>query len=80
MKAPTTSVEVLAGVDTREDAGLVDCPLCEVAVTADELRAHVKRDSEEIRQYVLSVIRTNHPKWVESDGSCEKCWEYYENL
>ena len=64
----------------REDVALADCPLCGAAVATDELRAHIQTDSEEIRSYVLSVIRTNHPKWVESDGSCAKCWEYYENL
>ena len=79
MTVPTTSVDALAGADAREDV-VADCPLCGEAVAADELQAHVQADSEEIRSYVLSVIRTNHPEWVESNGSCAKCWEYYRDL
>ncbi len=80
MTVPTTGVDAPAGIDAREDVALEDCPLCGRAVAADELQAHVQTDSEEIRAYVLSVIRTSHPEWVESDGSCAKCWEYYRNL
>ena len=84
MTVPTTSVDAPAGTDARQgaraDVAAADCPLCGEAVLADELRAHVQTDRDEIRRYVLSVIRTSNPEWVESDGSCAKCWEYYRNL
>ncbi len=80
MTVPTTSVDAPAGADAREDVALADCPLCGRGLAADELQAQVQTDSEEIRGYVLGVIRTSHPEWVESDDSCAKCWEYYRNL
>ena len=80
MTVPTTSVEAPAGADASEDVALAECPLCGEALAADELQAHVQADNEEIRGYVLSLIRTSHPERVESDGSCAKCWEHYCNL
>ncbi len=80
MTMPTSSVDARAGVASREDVSLVSCPLCGEPVAREELQAHVRADSEEIREYVLSVIRTSHPEWIGSDGSCAKCWESYRNL
>ncbi len=31
-------------------------------------------------QYMLEVIKNEHPEWVEKDGSCKRCEEYYYNL
>lgn len=31
-------------------------------------------------QLVLDMIRRDHPDWVEADGSCRRCVEYYEGL
>ncbi len=31
-------------------------------------------------QYVLDLIKKDHPDWVSSDGACPKCIKYYENL
>ena len=28
-------------------------------------------------QYMLEVIKSEHPDWVEKDGSCKRCEEYY---
>ena len=80
MMPPIGSVDARAGVASRGDVALVSCPLCGEPVAREELQAHVRADSEEIREYVLSVIRTNHPEWIGSDGSCGKCWESYRNL
>lgn len=30
--------------------------------------------------YVLDVIKSEHPEWVEQDGTCEKCIQYYSAL
>lgn len=30
--------------------------------------------------YLLDLIETEHPEWVESDGACIKCIEYYYTL
>ena len=31
-------------------------------------------------QYLLEIIKSEHPEWVEDDGSCSRCEEYYNHL
>jgi len=31
-------------------------------------------------QWILKIIILEHPEWVEEDGACPKCTEYYESL
>ena len=32
------------------------------------------------KKFMLDTIRSEHPEWVEEDGTCKKCMEYYESL
>ncbi len=34
----------------------------------------------EIEQSVIRMIKNANPDWVEKDGGCAKCIEYYEGL
>ena len=47
------------------------CPLCNKE--ADDLY-HIAE------QTVLDMIKRDHPEWIESDGACKKCIEYYSSL
>ena len=47
------------------------CPLCNEET--DEFHYDAER-------YVLEVIKKDHPEWVESDGACEPCMDYYKSL
>ena len=29
------------------------------------------------KQHIIEEIQTDHPDWVEEDGVCRKCAEYY---
>ena len=43
----------------------------------------VRKEIEQIdtaEQYVLSVIREEHPEWIDRDGSCSRCEQYYKYL
>ena len=31
-------------------------------------------------QYMLEIIKNEHPDWVEQDGSCTRCEEYHYHL
>ena len=31
-------------------------------------------------QYVLSIIREEHPEWIDNDDSCWRCEQYYKSL
>ncbi|MDD5195096.1 MAG: hypothetical protein PHQ96_05440 [Candidatus Omnitrophica bacterium] len=30
--------------------------------------------------YIIERIKLDHPGWVQKDGACSKCVEYYKNL
>ena len=57
-----------------------ECPLCGTSVAEKELKVHHQAESEEIRDYVIGLIRKGNPGWVANDGTCLKCWEHYQNL
>ena len=31
-------------------------------------------------EYLINQIKKEHPEWVEQDGACRKCIEYYHAL
>jgi len=31
-------------------------------------------------EYLINQIKKEHPEWVEQDGACHKCIEYYQAL
>lgn len=47
------------------------CPLCNKPVDSIE---HITE------QWLLDVIRKEHPEWIEKNGLCTKCIAYYRNL
>ena len=53
------------------------CPLCQKPFPVAELHTHIVTAPIDIRQYAREEIRTRHPDWVERDGACETCWNYY---
>lgn len=36
--------------------------------------------NEAVKKFLLDTIRHEHPDWVEENGECTKCNEYYESL
>ena len=30
-------------------------------------------------EHIMDVITKKHPNWVEADGICKKCYEYYKS-
>lgn len=49
------------------------CPLCGRKVRRD-LALFLNHTNE----HVIDAIKKEHPEWVESDGTCQPCAEYYE--
>jgi ribosomal protein L33 len=35
---------------------------------------------QESHNYIIESIKRQHPEWVEKDGACPKCLEYYKNI
>ncbi|VAX36245.1 hypothetical protein MNBD_UNCLBAC01-1427 [hydrothermal vent metagenome] len=34
---------------------------------------------EHTEKHIIDEIKASHPEWVENDGLCKKCMEYYQN-
>lgn len=50
------------------------CAVCGDAVHGG-LDAFVKHTDE----HIIELVKERHPEWVEEDGMCQKCYEYYRN-
>ncbi|MBI4042133.1 MAG: hypothetical protein HY391_01525 [Deltaproteobacteria bacterium] len=46
------------------------CPICQKEVRFVELHAKAERQ-------ILEIIRRDHPEWIEKNGLCPPCLEYY---
>jgi hypothetical protein len=47
------------------------CPLCNTET--DNLNNILERET-------LNMIKRDNPDWIETDGSCQKCTDYYNSL
>jgi hypothetical protein len=42
---------------------------------------HAVADDQRFREgRLIARIKQNHPEWVEEDGACPRCMEYYREL
>ena len=48
-----------------------ECKLC--GKQCDDL-------NHEIEHLVMQMIKNENPQWVESDGACKRCIQYYSDL
>lgn len=51
------------------------CPLCNKV-----MEEPIVDVCTEAYRYVIERIKDDHPDWVEEDGACPKCWEFYKKL
>ena len=51
------------------------CPRCGRTVTGPLLLIHAKAE-----EYLLELIKRDHPEWGEPDGTCPRCAAYYRTL
>lgn len=49
------------------------CPTCGKTIPHDlpTIIAHTEQD-------IVEAIKKNHPDWIEQDGVCKKCCQYYK--
>jgi hypothetical protein len=50
------------------------CSACQQHVEGDLI--HFKEHTE---KHIVDLIKHDHPEWVESDGLCRKCYDYYRS-
>lgn len=51
------------------------CPLCERKIEEKELVYH-----HDIEEMLIDVIKNNHPQWIDNQGACPRCVEYYRTI
>ena len=51
------------------------CKICEREIDEFASIAHIKAE-----EYLLGLIRRDHPEWKESDKTCHNCLDYYRKL
>ena len=51
------------------------CQICNRAVDESTALTHIKAE-----EYLLGLIKKDHPEWKEDKGTCHKCVEYYREL
>ena len=61
-------------------ANKTTCSLCQHDIAISKLRAHRERETREIVERTINMIKSRHPEWAENDPTCQKCWDYYQSL
>jgi len=51
------------------------CKICDRDIDDFAGIAHIKAE-----EYVLSLIKRDHPEWKGTDKACRQCLEYYRKL
>lgn len=51
------------------------CSICRRPIDEESALTHVKAE-----EYLLELIRKDHPQWKEEEGACLRCVEYYREL
>lgn len=67
---------VLSTMNGQRGASTADrCPRCGKTIQAPMLLAHAKAE-----EYLIELIKRDHPEWVQPDGTCSRCSNYYRVL
>ena len=51
------------------------CPICDREVDDAIIPFH-----KNVEKQMLDLIKSQNPRWIESDGSCPKSIEFYKSL
>ncbi|MFA5200573.1 MAG: hypothetical protein WC442_06730 [Candidatus Omnitrophota bacterium] len=51
------------------------CQICGRDIDDYASLAHIKAE-----EYLLELIKKDHPEWAKDDKTCHKCIEYYRKL
>jgi len=49
------------------------CPTCKKSIPR-ELGVIILHTEE----HIVEAIKKSHPKWIEKDGLCKKCYDFYK--
>ena len=70
-----------AGKSQPPKQGEFRCPICGDIVPMRELLTHAVEDDRRFQDgRTIARIKQDHPEWIEADGACPKCVEYYRKI
>ena len=55
--------------------GTYTCQICDRQIDVNAALTHVKTE-----EYLLNLIKKDHPEWREEKGTCPQCVAYYREL
>jgi hypothetical protein len=61
--------------EPKEGTGKYLCQICDRQIDESVALTHVKTE-----EYLLELIRKDHPEWKEDKNTCHHCVEYYRTL
>ena len=59
----------------KNDAADYKCQICDRTVDESNALTHIKAE-----EYLLNLIKKDHPEWKETHGACPECINYYREL
>lgn len=60
---------------SKKKRGTYVCSICNRPVNEASALTHVKAE-----EYLLGLIKKDHPEWKEGEGTCPACIDYYREL
>ena len=61
--------------EPKEQTGKYICQICSREIDESAALTHVKAE-----EYLLELIRRDHPEWKEDKNTCPHCIEYFRTL
>ncbi len=79
MEAPDRHLQFadgdLNGLELSAQSIRYQCPRCGRYIEGARILAHAKAE-----EYLIGLIKRDHPEWVEPEGTCLRCGTYYQAL
>jgi len=54
---------------------IYQCQICRRAIHTEHAIEHIKAE-----EYIINLIKKDHPKWQHKGPTCEDCLQYYRKL
>ena len=61
--------------EPKDHAGKYVCQICAREIDESVALTHVKAE-----EYLLGLIKRDHPEWKTEQGTCQECIDYYRKL
>lgn len=49
------------------------------AVCWDKVDGDIVTFQNHTNDHIIELVKKDHPEWIEKDGICKKCFDYYES-